>query len=127
MVSRETYVVVGQHHAFPKDMLRFDEAVPASDVDKALIERFSGDFLPEDYDQVEPISITLVVKDGKRPSASTKRWETMGWKVPGDLEHVADAEESRRLARLKTDYHRALEKLSTDELAALDWFRSRGD
>lgn len=81
---RTTYTVTGRW-PFPADMLRYDEAQPATPHDAALIERFSNPsespYLPGSREERE-VSITLVSE--RRAfflrSNCAHRWRSYGWR-----------------------------------------------
>lgn len=64
------YVVRG-HWPFPLDMLRHDGSRPASDADRTMVERLSGEYAP-DRDAFVDVEIKLV--GPSRPNSA--RWES---------------------------------------------------
>ena len=80
-----TYTVTGRW-PFPLDMLRYDEARPATELDRELIERASAEYLPSKGLQVV-WKITLV-SERKRFFLATncaERWKSYGWRSSLDV------------------------------------------
>ena len=71
-----TYQVLGSW-PFPTDMLRYDDAVPATDADKTTIERLSSDNAASDDDI--KLKTLLTLKGSRRPTE--RRWESFLWEV----------------------------------------------
>lgn len=77
-MSRQ-YTVVGRW-PFPTDMLRRDDAVPASPEDAALIAKLSGEHPPEGHSVGAFHRIELVLGAGMR-SPCVERWASFGWRA----------------------------------------------
>lgn len=108
-----TYTVRGSW-PFPLDMLRFDDARAASDEDQAFIDRLSQDHAT-DREDFRPVNIRLVAP--RKPG--TDRWESFGWTVPSDLEHVFYSQ--LRATRREQDalFSAAMDKLTVSERAEI--------
>lgn len=118
------YAVKGRW-PFPVDMLRRDQAVPASPSDAALIEALSGDLssrLAGGAGGDDGIStVNLVIPDAGRQRPNAERWASFGWEVPGDETRRFEREERARVAAHEAHLLTALEKLTPEELAAVEW------
>lgn len=115
MPKEFAYTVRG-HWPFPKDMLRHDGSRAATPEDQAVIDRQSLEYAP-DRDVFVDVEINLVGPN----KPNTARWESFGWAVPADVEHVMakrwqTEERERRALR-----DQALAKLSFREREALEW------
>jgi hypothetical protein len=108
------YTVTGRW-PFPVDMLRRDDARPASEADQLLIDRLSKDHTEDGFGLIEPVSVNLVM-DAGTPSRGfpngrrlplVTRWESFGgWKVSGlpeldELETIRQA--SKPVKTVRTD------------------------
>lgn len=117
------YAVVGSW-PFPLDMLRRDNAVPASVADEALVHALSQESAPERG--LEPVTINLVIRDADRfTRPCTERWVSFGWQVPGDEEYRAMQEHRAREGRMAELYASARAKLTDEELEAVFWHACR--
>lgn len=119
-MKSKRYTVSG-HWPFPLDMLRYDGARPAIEVDAALIGRLSGAHAPDRAALRERVVINLVTRSTNPlhgPRAG--RWASFGWQVledasagpiPPETQSAARDEEELResaLARLTDAERRAL-------------------
>jgi len=98
-----TFEVVGVF-PFPADMLRRDDARPATERDAALIERLSAEHAPDAESLERPVVIKLVMacEDPWRRGPFTKRWKSFGWDVPGDPhERLMNAAEHGQRQRVR--------------------------
>jgi len=109
-MAKEFQYVVRGHWPFPADMLRYDGSRAASADDQAKIDRLSSEFA-HNRDAFKEVDIELI----GRSKPNTARWESFGWSVPSDVEHVL----FKRLAQQRCDDERlfqsALAKLSDAE------------
>lgn len=114
------YAVTGRW-PFPPDMLRYDDARPATDADLALVERLSGEVSPDgpDADAVQTVNLIMPEAGRRRPNAA--RWESFGWQVPGDEGRKAERAEAERVAALEANLRSGLAKLSPEEAEAIRW------
>lgn len=109
---------------FPLDMLRHDGSVAASPEDQAKIDFLSSESAP-DRDAIRtPRTIDLLIPLGGRRRPNAARWESFGWKVPGEAVVPSADAERRRMAVLRD---RAMAKLTDDERRALRWFGLHDD
>jgi len=130
-----TYVVEG-HWQFPLDMLRKDGSRPATEADRALVERLSKDlaeFLDESMspeerraDRTRKHRIRLVIPDATRFQRPViARWESLGWEVVESSDpllvpvHVADKAARVAEGRRKDLVASALAKLAPEEAQAV--------
>jgi hypothetical protein len=99
---------------FPIDMLRHDQAVPATPQDKAEIERMSRD-RADSREDFKPRDINLI----GLYKPNTARWESFGWAVPADEQHATL--KAMRQAQKKADdlFQSAIAKLSDEERKAV--------
>jgi hypothetical protein len=108
---------------FPVDMLRYDDARPATVSDADLIEVLTqenaSDAVWSADGRFKRFEITLV---GERLNfrPTTARWESFGWSVPSDryfYETMAESRQERDRERLVSS---ALSKLTPQERAAVE-------
>ena len=97
---------------FPADMLRYEDAYPATEHDASLIRTLTSSE-PADG---RPVTVSLVC-DREAAVLHPERWQSFGWTVTA-LEKSADHDEER-----KRHYASGMAKLTLEERAALDWFR----
>jgi hypothetical protein len=76
MPRMTTYQVQGTW-PFATDMLRFDDARPATQQDSEAIARLSTEHLNDINDSKRPTTITLTTPREPNP----QRWKSFGWKV----------------------------------------------
>lgn len=108
------YAVTGEW-PFPTDMLRRDRSAGASDQDKELIAVYSGETL---HNAEHPDTVTIHLAGPDRPMV--ERWKSFGWEVVWDDPWaMPSAPDMSELEALRDS---ALEKLTSDELAALKWY-----
>ncbi|AXQ68487.1 hypothetical protein HOT99_gp130 [Caulobacter phage CcrBL10] len=74
----QTYTVKGSW-PFPTDMLRYDDAKPATVFASETINRLSGDYAPSRESIRDEVEIRLIRV--KRGLPAIDRWESFGWKV----------------------------------------------
>ena len=118
------YAVTGRW-PFPADMLRRDDAKPATPADAELVERLSGEFAPDGTDFLATHTVNLVMPEAARRRPNTARWESFDWQVPGDEFHQLRKAERAREARLEKDAAAALAKLDQKDVEALRWLFAR--
>lgn len=71
-----TYTVKGTW-PFPTDMLRYDDAQPITDADKANIEKLST----ENAESVEDLRLPVEIQLTGPRWPTLERWRSFGWKV----------------------------------------------
>lgn len=116
MPMEVAYTVQGSW-PFPLDMLRYDDARPATEDDRVAIEHLSGDCAPDRLAIRVPTRIDLIAP--RRPA--TARWESFGWSLPGDIEYAAVKRSQSESLRRRELIDSAREKLTAEEWAALKW------
>lgn len=109
MTTEMTYVVKGIW-PFPADMLRHDGSRAATKADQDVIDSLCEEFAP-DRSAFGEVEISLVGPN----KPNTARWESFGWKVPGDIEHAFVKADRERRAAETALLKRALGKLDSDE------------
>lgn len=109
MTTERTYMVKGKW-PFPVDMLRRDGSRAATKADQAVIDSLCEEFAP-DRSAFEDVEISLVGPN----DPNTARWESFGWKVPGDVEHAFLKADRERRAAEAVLLKRALGKLDPEE------------
>jgi len=109
MAKSYTYIVTGRW-PFPLDMLRRDGSQAATPEEQEKIDRYSEISSPDPTD-TNDVEIALV---GPNPPL-TARWESFGWKVPGDYAHALGKEAKSRQKEEEAIWQGALEKLTDRE------------
>jgi hypothetical protein len=113
---------------FPEDMLRHDQARPATEDDALMIKLLCGDAIPGDRESlVRVVRVTLVMESGdplpSRPQGrwlpNDKRWRSFGWSVVDVPEITAEREMEAQLQMLRALRVTGLAKLTHDEKRAL--------
>jgi hypothetical protein len=101
---------------FPLDMLRHDDSAPASEDDRLVIQRLSGDYAP-DAGAFKPVDIKLAMVGSwsSFPRPNTKRWKSFGWTVVDDP-YAPFEQAERKQSELRRS---ALAKLTPEEREAL--------
>lgn len=116
---KHTYRVEGSW-PFPLDMLRRDCSRPASQVDRDMIARMSGEFCDSTIG-ITNVQIALVYDGDRRghPVPNDARWRSFGWRTIG----VPQIESERQLMAVAREVEAArrsgLSKLTEAERAAL--------
>lgn len=112
---------------FPTDMLRRDNARPATAADEAKIARLSGNVAPAaEADRID-VAIDLIIPQGlgyARPDC--ERWESFSWAVIGDEFHDTAKALKAEDARLQALYDAALAKLSPEDIEGIRWAARQG-
>ena len=86
-----SYTVTGKW-CFPLVMLHRDQARPATEADRVLIERMSGDASDPEFGTRTAVSINLIMEAGAATASKPRgrwlpdlaRWEDFGWAVSKD-------------------------------------------
>jgi hypothetical protein len=118
MQDRDLHFTVKGRGEFPVDMLRYDEAKPATPGDQALVSSHTDPYT----DSSEEITVNLVISGAEFRTPSADRWKTFGWEVLG----LSDVEpEAVRVARLQSVWDALLGSLDQEQRAALDYFRPK--
>lgn len=74
------FTVVGRW-SFPTDMMRYDNCQPATDADRDLIEKLSGDHCPNDIDIRKHYEVNLVAESHRFFEPTEDRWASFDWHV----------------------------------------------
>jgi hypothetical protein len=110
-MAEHRYTVRG-HWPFPTDMLRHDGSEPAEEVSSSLIERLSAE---HSTDRSDFVDVEIHLRGPCKPN--TARWESFGWQVPTDLDHLRFKNWKTQQDARNAVFDGALAKLTADERA----------
>jgi len=91
ITTYQKFIVVEGSGSFPVDMLRYDSAFPATEIDSSLVE-----------DHHEHRAVALIVRSLNNLGPTEARWESFTWKVVGIFQEMYDATDLRDALRGKT-------------------------
>ena len=115
------YTVVGRW-PFPLDMLRHDQSVAESEADQALIDKLSGEYMPDDLEGNQVINLVMPDPGSFRPNAA--RWQSFSWGgVPADLMSAEVQRAKKKHDRLSEVFDEMVARMTQREREALDYFR----
>ncbi|AFU86775.1 hypothetical protein D869_gp139 [Caulobacter phage CcrRogue] len=114
----QTYTVKGSW-PFPTDMLRYDDAKPATVFASETINRLSGDYAPSRESIRDEVEIRLIRI--KRGLPAIDRWESFGWKVVNGDEDTQYAIAVRNPPPLEPTPYEKLRAAVKDVIAELDY------
>lgn len=120
----QRYYTVNGHWPFPSDMLRHDNATPATPEDAKKFYRLSGNTTDDGYGLCEKINVSLIMEAGPATSGrpcgrfypNEARWQSFGWTV---VEAGADFDADRDLTRRVADGNKRINDLCQSGLAKL--------